>query len=91
METMILLISDSAGIYVPRNFYENFDLPTWGINSSDYMPLSHPDNDDYWETWDDCVDTANHTDDDGINWTLYMHEGSLFAVSEHHSFENEET
>ncbi len=76
-----LLISDTAGIYIPRNFYEHYDLPTWGLKISDYRDLSHPDNEGYWESWDDLLKEAKHTDDKGVTWLLDQN-GDLFAITE---------
>jgi hypothetical protein len=80
MDTIKLLINESAGIYVPRNFYENFDFGSWLINVSDYSDLSSPDKDGYWEAWDDLLREAEHHDENGHVWRLEMVEGSLFAV-----------
>lgn len=81
--TILLLIDDAAGVYIPRNFYENFDLPSWGLKSDDYRDLSHPDNEFYWETWEDALRNAKHVDDEGKTWTLEQ-DGSLFAIREDH-------
>lgn len=83
MDTIKLLIDEAAGIYIPRNFYENFDMPTWGLNINYFLDLSHPDNEFYWEAWDEALAQATYLDDDGHTWTLYQ-DGSLFAVRDDH-------
>jgi hypothetical protein len=80
METRKLLISESAGIYIPRNFYENFDFGSWGLNVSEYSELSDPDKDGYWDDWQDVLDNAEHTDSEGITWRLEQ-DGDLWAVN----------
>jgi len=78
METRILLIDESRGIYIPNNFYHNFDFASWNLNSSDYRELSSPDNEHYWETWQELLDNAVYYDIQGT-WRLDQ-DGSLFAV-----------
>lgn len=83
MDTIKLLIDEAAGIYIPRNFYENFDISTWRLSEKDFRDLSHPDNEHYWDAWDDVMCQAKYLDDDGHTWTLYQ-DGSLFAVRDDH-------
>lgn len=88
-DKIALLIDGAAGIYVPRNFYENFDFPTWGLNLSEYRDLSHPDNGHYWEAWDDALREACYVDKEGFSWTLYQ-DDSLFALREDYDHEADE-
>lgn len=80
MKKTVLLIDGAAGIYVPRNFYENFDFANWGLRLSDYSDLSDPENQHYWDAWADVLDNAKHVDEDGTVWMLEQ-DGDLFAVS----------
>jgi hypothetical protein len=75
-----LLISDAAGIYIPRNFYEGFDFAAWGLKLEDFPELSHPDNQDYWDAWDRLLDSAQHIDKAGEVWSLDQ-DGDLFTVT----------
>lgn len=77
----ILLIDGAAGIYVPMRFYENFDFAAWGLKSDDYRDLSHPENEHYWDAWDDLLRDAKHLDENGVEWTLEQ-DDDLFAVSD---------
>lgn len=88
MDTIKLLIGEGAGIYIPRNFYENFDMTTWGLSEKDFRDLSHPDNELYWEAWDEVLTQAKYLADDGHIWTLYQ-DGSLFAVRDDHNWDAE--
>ena len=74
-----LLIADSAGIYIPRNFYEYYDLKSWGLDPAEYSSLSDPENDQYWDAWEDLLRDAVHTDKDGHDWVLEQ-DGDLWAV-----------
>lgn len=86
MNTITLLIDDAAGIYIPRNFYENFDFSTWNLKLEDYADLANPENEHYWDAWDDLLDNASYSDKEGHTWTLYQ-DGDLFAVRDDHDWE----
>lgn len=78
-----ILINDSWGIYIPQIFTENFTAASWGIdeNSPDWKTLSDgPDSEYYWESWETILDSAKHTDSNGVVWTLYQN-GDLWAVA----------
>ena len=85
--TMYLLIDGSAGIYLPRTFYESSDFRSWNISISDYRELSEPGNEHYWDTWNDLLDRAECHDNDGHIWRLH-HDGDLWAVRDDHNFES---
>jgi len=53
-----LLIDSHHGIYIPKLFYDNFDFEQFGLKKSDYSDLNNPDNEYYWETWDDLLNNA---------------------------------
>lgn len=78
MET-VLLVDSRHGIYVPQAFAENFDLSVWGVSDSDREILeAGPDHPDYWEAWDDVLQYASHTNEEGT-WYLEQ-DGDLWAV-----------
>jgi hypothetical protein len=85
-ETIALLIDESAGIYIPRNFYEHYDFLAWELNIDDYQDLAMPENEGYWETWENLLVAAWFRDSNGHVWTL-LHDRSLFAVRDNHVFE----
>lgn len=75
----VLLLDESRGIYIPKKFYENFDLKSWGLDPSQYSELLDVDHEHYWEAWADLLQDATHTDDKGQVWYLEQ-DGDLFAV-----------
>jgi len=77
---MVLLEDAADGIYVPRNFYENYDFVAWNLNISDFAALSDPDNPGYWDAWDVVLRDAAYLDSYGRIWRLYQANGDLFAV-----------
>ncbi|MDE2101168.1 MAG: hypothetical protein KGL39_28225 [Patescibacteria group bacterium] len=82
-EPMILL-SDARGIYIPRDFAEEFGgmSSTHGLTDEDLKILSDPDHDLYWETWDDVLnDVTLHDDSTGVTYSLYQ-DGDLWAIPE---------
>ena len=87
--TCEILLCDSRGIYIPKNFYDDFDLPAWGIDKDKFTALSDPDNEWYWEAWNDLITKAKYTDALGHTWTLQQ-EGDLFAYRDDHKFERKE-
>ncbi len=93
--TIELLLDDARGIYIPQAFYKGFDFDTWGLKLDDYKELSSPDNEGYWDAWDDLIrdaafhDKATTDDDEDHIWHLYQ-DGCLFAVRNDHDWGNEE-
>ena len=79
MSGIQLLLSDSRGIYIPRDFLEGFDMNQWNIDSKYIERLSSPDNEWYWDNWDVVLNNAKHTDKDGNVWHLWQ-DGDLWAI-----------
>lgn len=88
MDTIKLLIDEAAGIYIPKNFYTNFNFRLWGLSKEAFRDLSNTENQLYWDAWDEALAQAKYLDDDGHTWTLYQ-DGSLFAVRDDHSWDVE--
>lgn len=98
-DTIICLLSDGRGQYIPRDFITDNDneiakehCARWHIDDDDAIILCDPENPDYWETWDHVEQSAffSATKEDGIKpgkWTLYQ-DGDLFAVHESHVWED---
>lgn len=61
-----ILISGSYGVYIPNAFVENFDLQEFGISKEDEKEykemLSDPQNEGYWDAWDDLMREAKTKD-----------------------------
>ena len=85
--TIEILLSDSRGIYIPRDFYNDCNLPAWGLDREKYTTLESPDNDWYWEAWEDLINAAKWTDPNtGHTWGLFQ-DGDLFMYRDDHEFE----
>lgn len=75
-----LLLADNRGKYIPQHFAEDFDMAEWHVSADDAaVLLAGPDNNWYWEAWDDVLSTAYWVDSTGKVWTLYQ-DGDLWAV-----------
>lgn len=79
MSGVQLLLSDSRGIYIPRDFAECFDLNQWNIDSKYVELLSSPEDEFYWDNWNFVLNNAKHTDKDGNVWQLWQ-DGDLWAI-----------
>lgn len=72
-----LILSDTRGIYIPRDFAELYGAD-YGITPDDLdILLSGPDHEFYWDTWDTVLDYAEYVDDNGHTWKLHQ-DGDLF-------------
>ena len=82
-DNVILLLSDARGIYIPRDFAQNFnfDVDGWqGVSQEDRDALSDPENVDYWETWDRVLSNAHYIDETS-GWIYHLHQdGDLWAI-----------
>lgn len=79
MSGIHLLLSDARGIYIPRDFVEGFDMQQWHIEPKFIEFLSCPDNDFYWDYWEDVLNNAFLIDDNGHKWCLWQ-DGDLLAI-----------
>ena len=73
------LIGDAVGIYVPREFISGYDNALWGIRTEDIsIIMDGPDNEFYWEAWDDVLEYATCT----VGRVVYglWQDGDLFAL-----------
>lgn len=91
-EKPILLIDGHHGIYIPKLMAldiiagnvkcENKNELLWELGE-----LGNPDNECYWEAWEDLLDKAILLDTKGNKFTLYQND-DLWAIPE--GYENEE-
>ena len=71
-----LLIDCARGIYIPKIFSEMFaDL----LTGEQKAELSDPENEYYWEVWEQILDGLQLPDDNGVMHTLYQ-DGDLWAI-----------
>jgi hypothetical protein len=84
MTGVVNLISDNYGIYVPKIFAEDFEfgIGEWrNVDGEDVDILREgPENEWYWDAWDDVVTNAFYKDTADNYWTLTSVDGGLFAI-----------
>ena len=75
-----ILLSDARGIYIPKNFVEDFNLEQWHLDpdSWEVQTCQDPDNLLYWDAWNEILCKAYY-EKDGNTWELYQ-DGDLFAL-----------
>ncbi len=82
---MMLWLSDARGVYIPRDFANSFadrSKHVTGVSSDDWQVLERgPDDEAYWDVWNDVEQNAIVTDENGHKYTLYQ-DGDLWLVPE---------
>ena len=74
-----LLLSDARGIYIPRDFMQTCDLDKWHIPTDMRDFCQNPDDETYWDQWNDICNVAFfHLDD--LRYHLEQ-DGDLFAIA----------
>lgn len=81
------LLSDARGIFIPRDFYQGFDLNKWHLKPSELKALDDPENDNYWDVWERVLNTA-YFEADGKKYNLYQG-GDLLAIAYDHLTDEE--
>ena len=79
MEAVQLLLSDNRGIYIPKNFYNDFDLEKWNVSNIDLSDLDNVYSDGYWDTWNIVLNNSFFISENGDKFNLYQ-DGDLWAV-----------
>ena len=79
MNAIQLLLSDARGVYIPCDFVDNFNLDKWHVDNKYTYLLSSPDNEFYWDYWDELLSKAYFIDEVGNKWELYQ-DGDLWAI-----------
>jgi hypothetical protein len=74
-----LLLSEERGIYIPNNFYSEFDFTRWNLDKDEYTVLNDIENEYYWDAWDTLLNNA-YCEHDGVTWRLEQ-DGDLLAVT----------
>jgi len=92
-----LILSDSRGIYIPRDFLtDNYNneatehCKAWGLteeNKEQWIDCVDPENEFYWESWDELLDKCILVDSKGNEFTLYQND-DLWAIPE--GYDNED-
>jgi hypothetical protein len=79
-DNMDILINSGSGQYLPQEFVETYDPKDWGISEEDYATLlAGPDDEWYWDAWNDVESYASYEDEFGHVWKLY-HNEDLWAI-----------
>jgi hypothetical protein len=72
----LLWLSDSRGVYIPRDFAKSFndrDKAVAGVSAEDWDILeAGPDHDLYWDAWVDVGNNATVTDENGHKYFVYQ-------------------
>ena len=76
-----LLYSDRHGQYIPKCFYDDFkNCPEkWNLTQDEIDALQNPDDEWYWEAWEQVCNNAKFKDDDGHVWYINQ-DGDCFAI-----------
>ena len=82
-ESYIEILLDSArGVYIPANFVKCYNPSAWHVSQYDAQVLMQDMEDpEYWDSWENVLDTAYFIDKAGNKWLLYQ-DGDLFAYRE---------
>lgn len=80
---MVLWLSDSRGVYIPRDFAKSFadrDKNVSGVSDEDWLVLeAGPEHEQYWDTWTKAEQNAIITDEEGVKYSLWQ-SGDLWLV-----------
>ena len=80
----LLWLSDARGRYIPRDFANSFvdrDKHVQNVSEENWQILEDPDHEWYWEAWDEVLQNAVVTDDEGTRFTLHQ-DGDLWLIPE---------
>jgi hypothetical protein len=90
MDNVVLLLSDARGIMIPRDFVEQFSVEKFtGITEWAIETCKNPDNEGYWDAWDDILNNARYTED-GKEYSLHQ-DGDLWLICYEHMTIEERT
>lgn len=86
LNAVVLILTDARGIYIPRDFvcddYNEIAIEhceAWGIKLEDAEVLQNPENEWYWDTWNDVLNCAEFTDSEGNKFKLHQ-DGDLWGI-----------
>jgi hypothetical protein len=88
----MLWLSDARGVYIPRDFANSFN--DWaksisGVSEEDIAILRDgPEQEFYWETWDDVCNNAVITDENGNKYRIWQ-EGDCWLIPEDMDWDDE--
>lgn len=83
--SMMLWLSDARGQYIPRDFAKSFAdraKTVSGVEAEEWERLEEgPDAAWHWETWENVLNNAVVTDENGVKFRLWQ-DGDLWLVPE---------
>lgn len=89
ISAVTLILSDSRGIYIPRDFLcDNYNeiafdhCKAWGLTADNFhwwQDAADSENEGYWEAWEWILNNAEYTDDEGNKYCLHQ-DGDLWAL-----------
>ena len=89
MKAVVLILSDSRCIYIPRDFicYDCNEIAwehcaAWGLtkeNAEYWRDAANPDSEFYWYAWDWILNNAEY-DENGNKYRLFQDGGSMGLV-----------
>lgn len=84
-----LFCDGASGIYIPQRFATEIAREkVTGVSEEDYATLERgPEEEGYWETWENVVCNAKITTSDGTTWFLWQ-DGDLWVVPK--GYENDD-
>jgi hypothetical protein len=72
----MLWLSDSRGVYIPRDFANSFSNRAFNVQGVDEETWAileaGPDHEQYWDAWQDVCDNATIRDDAGQVMRVYQ-------------------
>ncbi len=89
---LILWLSDSRGVFIPRDFANSFAdraKNVTGVKPEEWLVLeAGPEQDCYWDVWQEVEMNAIVTDDKGIQYRLHQ-DGDLWLVPQGMEWDDE--
>lgn len=81
----VLWADSNRGVYIPKHFAESFidrAKAVSGVSDDEWKILeAGPDTPWHWETWDNVLNNATVTDENGVKYRLYQ-DGDLWLIPE---------
>lgn len=84
MSGIQLLLDGNRGQYIPRDFIlecYSGNAKWSGLTEGEQVDCTEPDRGWYWDSWDQVLNNAMYTDEQGHKWSLYQ-DSDLWAVCE---------
>ena len=77
---MELLIDGNRGIYIPQLFFEWYGHQVLNADdlSEELNEISNPNNEDYWDAWEDVLDKAE-IEIKGVKGQIYQDQDLWFV------------